>query len=606
MRVYQRSSADSGFGRLRGGPLGTHRAAMPRPISRRHFLKLSGGAVAAVPLTRIPWASAETLLGSQDLTTLDKTIVKGGQKGSGSVGNYYALTFGPGEPWLQRTELGPPSTALYRSALSFVHFTDVHLVDAQSPARVEFLDRYADQQCGTFPLNAAQRPQETMELQVFESMIRRIRAIRSGPASGKPFRFMVSTGDNVDNRQLNELRWFIDTLDGGQAIVPNSGDLTKYEGVQSTDWSVPGVGSYDPEYWHPDPVTDKYKELWGFPNYPGLLSRAIKPFTAQGIGLPWVQTFGNHDGLVQGNAPANTAFNAIAVGSLKFDTPPPDIDLCDPFSSAGTWVPTHPVAADPNRAFFTRAQYVQEMFDTTSAPTGHGFTSTNLANGTAYYVSDTIPGYRFISLDTVNPGGYDEGSIGQQQLDWMQARLQEVSQDYFDANGNRVHNPNAQNRLVILFSHHGLRSLDNPFPSTDGDNPRYQAEQVEPIVHQYPNVIGWVNGHTHDNVITPRPDPSGRTPGFWDIGTAAHVDWTSQTRIIEPVIRQDGTISIFCTMVDHQAPPDPSAPSTQLMRLASIHRELTANDPQYGFDSKGPGTPEDRNVELLLPGPAWL
>ena len=43
-----------------------------------------------------------------------------------------------------------------------------------------------------------------------------------------------------------------------------------------------------------------------------------------------------------------------------------------------------------------------------------------------------------------------------------------------------------------------------------------------------------------------------------------------------------------------------------LARLASINRELCANDPQYGFDSKGPGQPSDRNVELFLPAPAWV
>lgn len=578
---------------------------MARRISRRHFFKLSGGAVAAIPLARLPWASAETLLAAQDLTTLAKTIVRGAQKGSGSMGNYYALGYGPGEPWIQRSELGAPSTASFGSAVAFVQFTDVHLVDAQSPARVEFLDRFADEQCGTFPLSSAWRPQETMELHVFESMIRRIGAIKYGPATGKRFRFMMSTGDNVDNEQYNELRWFIDTLDGGKTITPNSGDPRRYEGVQSTNWGVGGLPGYDTEYWHPDPVTDKYKQLWGYPDYPGLLSRAIKPFPAQGLGIPWFQTYGNHDGLIQGNAPRTAAFNAVAVGPLKFDAPPPDLNLCDPFSSMGLWVPNHPVTADPNRFIFTRAQYVAEMFDTTSTPAGHGFTADNQANGTAYYVSDVVPGYRLIALDTVNPGGYDEGSIGQVQLDWLQARLQEVNGLYYDSNGNTITHT-VQDRLVILFSHHGLRSLDNPLPSTDGDNPRYQADQIEPIVHQYPNVIAWVNGHTHNNVITPRPDPSGRTPGFWDVGTAAHVDWTSQTRIIEPVVRTDGTISMFCTMVDHQAPPSPDAATTHVGKLASIHRELTANDPQYGFDSKGPGTTEDRNVELLLPAPPWL
>jgi len=45
---------------------------------------------------------------------------------------------------------------------------------------------------------------------------------------------------------------------------------------------------------------------------------------------------------------------------------------------------------------------------------------------------------------------------------------------------------------------------------------------------------------------------------------------------------------------------------TGVARLASIHRELAANDPQYGFDGPGPGTASDRNVELLLPAPARL
>ena len=111
-----------------------------------------------------------------------------------------------------------------------------------------------------------------------------------------------------------------------------------------------------------------------------------------------------------------------------------------------------------------------------------------------------------------------------------------------------------------------------------------------------------MNGHTHDNVIDPRPDPSGRTNGFWDVGTAAHVDWSSQCRIVEVARRMDGTISIFCTIVDHAAPADPTG-LKGIQRLASIHRELSANDFQYGFASKGHGELKDRNAELRLPSP---
>ena len=107
----------------------------------------------------MPWARAADLsAASGGLTTLDQTIVKGSKLADGTLGSYYRLTFGAGEPHLPRTDLHPASYAPIHCAMSFVHFTDSHLVDAQSPGRVEFLDRYSEQQCGTLPFDAAFRP----------------------------------------------------------------------------------------------------------------------------------------------------------------------------------------------------------------------------------------------------------------------------------------------------------------------------------------------------------------------------------------------------------------------------------------------------------------
>src|SRR3546814_13490557 len=53
----------------------------------------------------------------------------------------------PGEPHIVRGDITAPldgRAGRRRSLLSFVHLTDQHIVDGQSPSRVEFLDRYAN------------------------------------------------------------------------------------------------------------------------------------------------------------------------------------------------------------------------------------------------------------------------------------------------------------------------------------------------------------------------------------------------------------------------------------------------------------------------------
>jgi hypothetical protein len=227
----------------------------------------------------------------------------------------------------------------------------------------------------------------------------------------------------------------------------------------------------------------------------------------------------------------------------------------------------------------------------------------NVSTGTAYYVCDDYPAIRLITLDTVNRSGDYQGSIGAAQLAWLEQRLIEVHARYRDEQGRAVTTGNAD-RLVVICAHHGLASLtnDRAAPEEEDDLPRVLGPQVEALLHRFPNVVLLIDGHTHRNRVRPHPHPDGAGAGFWEVTTSSLMDWPGQARLIELVDNGDGTLSAFCTMVDHNAPAD-SRDAMGLLRLAAIHRELAANDPHAGIAAGKHGQPEDRNVELVIPAP---
>ncbi|MDV6014662.1 TIGR03767 family metallophosphoesterase [Haloechinothrix sp. LS1_15] len=560
-------------------------------VRRRDFLGVMTAAVAATSLPGV--ASANTGRGGHAaarsaaaLTTLARTLGPGSVVRPGRIADYREITTRDGEPHLVRAELADPHPGRHgrrRGLLSFVHLTDQHVIDVQSTTRVEFLDRYADGECGeVFPFSSAHRPQEAACGRIAEAMLRRVREIGVSPVTGTPLQAAICTGDNTDNQQGNELGIFLDLMDGtdltGRKIAVQSGDADRYEGVQA---------SGDRGYWHPDPdvtaAPDQYKELFGFPDAPGWLEKAVAPFAATGAGMPWFSCYGNHDGLAQGNSPVLPPYRVVAERGLKVVGTPLHA-TCNSFTEPSAaldqlTVPGAPamrVTADAQRQYVSKLEWIRAHLESPGAPRGHGFTEENIASNTAYYARN-VGGVRWIVLDTVNPGGLATGSIGRRQLAWLDERLSEADR---------------QEVMVMLFSHHGPRSLDNPVQTPDpflgpegNDLPRHNADAVLDVVAAHPSVIAWVNGHTHDNIITSREGP------FWDIGTAAHIDWPSQARLIDVLDNRDGTVSLFTTLVDHADD-----------EVASFARELMANDPQKGFDT-GIGADIDRNTELVLPHP---
>ena len=85
---------------------------------------------------------------------------------------------------------------------------------------------------------------------------RRSTACTASPETGAPLGLCISTGDSLDNAQLNELQWFLALLAGG-AVAPNSGG-PDYQGVQAPGWRPAA-------YWRPEPGPDPYKDRFGFP-----------------------------------------------------------------------------------------------------------------------------------------------------------------------------------------------------------------------------------------------------------------------------------------------------------------------------------------------------
>lgn len=539
-------------------------------------------------------------------TTLRRTIVPG----TPGAGGYRRLTSGPGEPYLVRDDLsGPPRSGRgrrRRALMSFGHLTDMHIIDAQSPARTEFLDRLDDpgSPFAGLGLSGAYRAQEMLSAHVAEAMVQAMNRVRRGPATGAPVSFTMCTGDNVDNMQYNEVRWQIDLLDG-ERIRPDSGDLTRWEGV--ADWEA-----YDVHYWHPDgtppgQADDLRRANSGFPTVPGLLDAARRPFRATGLRTPWLTTFGNHDGLVQGTVASSELTSAIATGNIKITDLPPDVDLVallggilagDPAALQLLFSgPRRTVTADPNRRQLSRAQTIAEHFRTSGRPYGHGYTRKNLRTGNAYYAFDKGQ-VRCLVLDSVNQNGGSEGSLDSGQLEWLTRELVAGSRRHLDEQGNVVRG-GRHDKLFVLFSHHTIDTMTN----NTGPG-RVLGPQLRELLLRFPNVVLWVNGHTHRNTVIPyrRPTGSPVPGGFWEVNTAAHIDWPQQARMVELVDNRDGTLSVFGTIVDHAAPELSGRHPRSPLELAALSRELGANDWQR-HATDGPGDVEDRNVELLIPAP---
>ena len=191
------------------------------------------------------------------------------------------------------------------------------------------------------------------------------------------------------------------------------------------------------------------------------------------------------------------------------------------------------------------------------------------AGSASYYAWTPKKGLRFISLDTVSEGtgarGGAEGNLDDPQYQWLRGELRRAK---------------AAKQLVVVFGHHPIRRLiagtpdEAAGPCTGARGLRLRpapvvarsgcAPSVERVLNANANVVAYLSGHTHVNRIRPCATRCTKKGNWWSIETTAVADWPQQSRLMEIMDNEDGTLSLLGTPVDHAgAAPRCPPPATR-------------------------------------------
>ncbi len=457
------------------------------------------------------------------------------------VFGYSAWQIGDGLPYEKRTDLAPdyvdaPNVSRF---LSFFTMSDIHISDKESPAQVNWVGWSAEfgQQ-----MSSAYSPVILSTTHVLDAAVQTINALHENT----PFDFGISLGDTINNAQYNELRWYIDVLDG-KVITPSSG---AHLGADTIDYQ--------------------------------------KRYRAAGLdkSILWYQVLGNHDQFlmgsyyefakslsahigtfilnadeVAGDQPTYAGIHGTGyyMGVVDGSTPYGDIIGAGPEDLFST-PPT--VAADAKRHSLvsdssTSRNWIAEFFKTTTKPDGHGFNLVDPARkaidpGFACYSFEPksdIP-IKIIVLDDTCKGSVDDettayaaGCLDDERKNWLRAELQD-GQDH--------------DKLMIIAAHIPIRPQKTLLDPTITSLSHLDDVTMLAELHTYPNLILWISGHRHMNVVTPQPyDPNplldpiqGPANSFWEVETSSLRDFPQQFRTFDIRRNSDNTISIIITNVD--------------------------------------------------------
>lgn len=408
------------------------------------------------------------------------------------------LSAAAGVPLIDRTDLAP-ARARGAALATFAQLSDVHVHDAQSPARVPFLDRLGPR------FGSAFRPHETLMPAVLVGALGQIDRARPDA--------VLLTGDLLDSAQENELDWVLDLL-AGRTVRPDSG-RRGYDGVQE-------ASNPDPAYYRPD--VDP-------PQYRGLLHRAVAPVRAPRLRSPWHPVLGNHDVLVQGEIGPTATTRAVATGDRLLVSPTDAVlrtvvsgevsrTRIDALLRAGLPGAALTVTPDPRRIHVDAGAAVRRL-RAAGAPAPLGGPDAARLDYT-FTVGEHLA---VIVLDVVRRDTGSSGLVTPATVMFLR--------DALDA---------AADRWVIVCTH-------QPLVGSEGAAPALA------LLDEDPRVIAVLGGHIHRNEITPRPSATG---GYWLINTCSLIDWPQQWRSLRVLATAGGGVAIETWMVDHPGrPQDP-------------------------------------------------